>query len=134
MKQLTVITFILLTLMTAKAQPLHRDKGDENMHTTTAGSMNKNGSTEKFSDANALTIYPNPATRNLYVELNVEAAAHATLKVINFIGKNIVTEGIDLVEGSNKVTIELSELESGIYFLKIEDGNAMHLVQRFTKH
>jgi hypothetical protein len=75
-------------------------------------------------DSLLITTYPNP----FYNEINV-LSKNATLligkvlKLYNVAGKLFTTRIIQ----SQKTTLQVSNLPSGIYFLKIEGGNKSHV-------
>jgi hypothetical protein len=75
-----------------------------------------------------LTIYPNPFTEDLYIESNLEK--NYILTVYNLLGNKVYSEKVNQ---SNK-TINLSNLKSGIYFIKINsiDGN-LHFIKKIIK-
>lgn len=63
------------------------------------------------------------AKNNLYVTFgsNVDKA---TLKVIDMTGKTVVTKSFDSVDAGSEVSMDVSELNSGVYFLST--GSATH--------
>jgi endonuclease I len=63
------------------------------------------------------TLYPNPATTHLNVVMPIHS--NANIIIYNMMGKAVLH---DKMSGSSKI-IDLSELLSGVYFLKIEEQN-----------
>lgn len=72
-----------------------------------------------------LTIYPNPAHKELRVDMPVQKSLEAA--VIGTQGR--VLYEFDLQSGSN--VIDISDLEDGSYFLKVEGSESMY---GFVKH
>ncbi len=71
----------------------------------------------------ASKLYPNPCTNVLNIEL---------LNAGNFTAKIIDISGRQLLETSNQKTIDVTSLSSGVYFIKIMQGNAQQ-VASFVK-
>jgi hypothetical protein len=88
---------------------------------------NSTGIDENFDKT--LTIYPNPASNYLYVNFETGNGANAKLTVTDISGRTIIqnTTGNNL----NTTQIDISGLDSGNYFLKIESDNAVS-IKRFV--
>lgn len=66
----------------------------------------------------AYSVYPNPTSGDLYIQLSSTASAYA--EVMNLLGEQVIAPRV-LVSGSNY--INLTHLHSGVYFLKVNiDG------------
>lgn len=76
---------------------------------------NSNGLNDWLMDN--VRVYPNPATEKLWVE---EAAIGSILSLRNIQGDVIQS----YISDDMKMLIDLSDLQSGIYFLTIENGNS----------
>lgn len=84
------------------------------------------GIAQQFA-ANGIRVYPNPATDLLTIE-NHTAAGTLVFTITDASGRTI-----DRFTGSNTVnTISISALDSGIYFLRIENGTQVENM-RFVK-
>ncbi|HMT75998.1 MAG TPA: T9SS type A sorting domain-containing protein [Chitinophagaceae bacterium] len=81
-----------------------------------------------------LTVYPNPFTTDLKVELNAEKDAKGTLRVSNAAGQVIVNRNSQLLKGNNVIILssELSALNRGMYIVELitEEGR---LTQKIIK-
>ena len=66
---------------------------------------------------NNFSVYPNPANDRLTVRLNQENSLIQNLKIVNLLGESI-NEYKNL--NKNSLTIDISRLKAGIYFLIIE--------------
>jgi hypothetical protein len=73
-------------------------------------------------------IYPNPATTEVSVAVSGVPAEGSTLKVIDQSGRIIRTAEL----GSNLVTLNIADLTSGLYLIKIE-GSGLYEVQKLIK-
>ena len=70
------------------------------------------------SKLNSLEIYPNPATDKLFIQL-LELKATLKVEVYNNLGQMVKQKDIGLTR-----SIDINELNSGIYFVKISTGKA----------
>jgi len=70
------------------------------------------------SKLNSLEIYPNPATDKLFIQLP-ELKATLKVEVYNNLGQMVKQKDIGLTR-----SIDINELNSGIYFVKISTGKA----------
>ncbi|RKX19193.1 MAG: hypothetical protein DRP35_08105, partial [Candidatus Zixiibacteriota bacterium] len=67
-----------------------------------------------------ITIYPNPAHDIVMIDFNDLYASDATVDVFDMLGKEI---NVKTVANVNKVFLDMSAENSGIYFVKISIGN-----------
>ena len=82
--------------------------------------------------SSAVTIYPNPVNSVITVsELGSLASAQTvTLSVIDVSGTTVQTNSIE--PNTNSLTINVSSLKSGDYFIVIQTNNGQ-VVKRFVK-
>lgn len=74
----------------------------------------------KFNGSNIVSIYPMPASTVLNVELN-GSATDTKINIYNVMGQNIINS----IGNGNHVSIDIENLESGVYVLEIiQDGIA----------
>jgi Secretion system C-terminal sorting domain/Electron transfer DM13 len=77
-------------------------------------------------EKSSLKIYPNPVNS----ELNIENAENLKVKIYTVIGNIMLTED-SKIDSSRKINV--SNLNSGIYFLELIDTENNRLVKRFVK-
>lgn len=65
---------------------------------------------------NNVTVYPNPATNVLYI--SYPYASNPDISIFNVLGKSVVS---NLNYSNNLCTVDLGNLSSGTYFLKIKE-------------
>jgi hypothetical protein len=70
-----------------------------------------------------LIIYPVPANHTLYIKYTNQSEIEANYSIVNMLGKT-VQKGI--ISGN---TIDVSELEKGMYILQLEDHNKKYSVK-----
>jgi hypothetical protein len=80
-------------------------------------------------DKSNFKIYPNPATNEVNIELNstsdiLEATVYNTLGAV-------VVSKIKISENNKKLDVSL--LDSGVYFIELQDKDANRSIQRFVK-
>jgi len=81
---------------------------------------------DNYAGNNTFTLYPNPAFDN--ITLATIYNTEKTIYLINALGQNLQT--INTTE--NSVTINLTNIPSGVYFIKLEDG-INSVKQKFIK-
>jgi len=94
--------------------------------TTKAGS---NGLAQEFG-SNQYAIYPNPSNAIFNVEINLKSASSITYQVTDISGKIVLTKSMIATSGKHIEAIDLSEVQSSIYFLSISsnDGISTHKI------
>jgi photosystem II stability/assembly factor-like uncharacterized protein len=71
---------------------------------------------------NNISIYPNPATDQIIIDFNLNSVKEINLTLHNIIGKTI-SKAIISNTLKNKYIINIYDLVSGTYFIKIQSGN-----------
>ncbi|MCZ4317919.1 T9SS type A sorting domain-containing protein [Aequorivita viscosa] len=85
-------------------------------------------SSEDFHNSQ-FAIHPNPAKNELFITPK-NITQNLTLKIFNIEGKLLSSQNINLQAQS---TIAISQLLSGLYFLKIEDEIGNTIIKKFVK-
>lgn len=71
-----------------------------------------------------VSIYPNPAAGNAVVEFSHAIKAQLTISVYNMMGRIVYeTHPSEYGLGSHKVNLNLSGLENGVYFIRVNAEN-----------
>ncbi len=76
------------------------------------------------------TIHPNPAKSNLFIT-GQNTAGNLKVKIFNIEGKLLSVQNLEF---EKQVSVDVSSLSSGIYFLDIEDRNGNKAVKKFIKN
>lgn len=79
----------------------------------------------------AVSVFPNPASEMISVT-SADNLSGAIIYILNALGQQVKNPVIIQNPSEQKVTIQISELASGIYFLKLEQ-NGQSIVTRFYK-
>jgi uncharacterized repeat protein (TIGR01451 family) len=80
---------------------------------------------ENIPDASSILLYPNPAGQNISIQYK---GKDTVFRIFNVLGKEVKSSGI--VSGTTE--IDLSELNSGIYFISIVDSNNIITTKKFV--
>ncbi len=78
-------------------------------------------------------VFPNPVDDVLNIEYISNQIVATSLEILNVFGKSVSMVTQSSKEGMNLKTLDVSNLQSGTYLLKLTQGN-YQLVKRFIKH
>lgn len=82
------------------------------------------GVKEQSKEISNLNIYPNPSKSNFNISLTNENAEVISYEMINVLGQSVRKETLGNNKGEVKYNIETSGIEAGVYFVKVNAGNA----------
>jgi hypothetical protein len=71
-------------------------------------------------------MFPNPASNQLTVEVPMTADADVQVSIFDLAGKASVQEHRTLSKGDNRMTLDVSKLANGVYFVQVRNGEASH--------
>ena len=74
-------------------------------------------------------LYPNPASDFLSVNFESSRTATNIIQIINKEGKEIYTEKFKVTAGLNQLPIDISSLNSGIYFIKMIEKTDTQIIK-----
>lgn len=80
------------------------------------------GLEEEIAQNTILNVYPNPAKDIVNITFNAKRN-NTQIAIYDLTGKQVVSEQINVGEGLNQHQISVSNLNKGIYFLKLVSGN-----------
>nr|WP_294858568.1 T9SS type A sorting domain-containing protein [uncultured Fluviicola sp.] len=82
-----------------------------------------------------LDLYPVPTSDHLTIQINnVSKNEAATVSIIDLMGNVVLSEQVDLSEGSTLVTKNLSALVNGTYLTRVQFENGSSLVKKIVLH
>ncbi len=79
-----------------------------------------------------INVYPNPATDNLNIDITTERSSNSEVQILNLFGQVVFSEIYSVNSGQNTVKMNISELPSGIYFVRATFGNES-IIKKFVK-
>ncbi|MBK7938926.1 MAG: T9SS type A sorting domain-containing protein [Lewinellaceae bacterium] len=74
----------------------------------------------------AFGMFPNPATSELTVEVPMEAEADVAVSILDMSGKATVQQHRNMAKGDNRMTLDVSQLPNGVYFVQVRNGELSH--------
>ncbi len=69
---------------------------------------------------NNIEVYPNPASDVVSVSLDLNASKNVNISIVNMLGAKVYSKFLGTVNGSTTEKIDVSNLEVGIYMVRIE--------------
>jgi hypothetical protein len=75
---------------------------------------------EAVNPVTTARVYPNPATDMLNIEVNASQASEMSISVYNIMGQNVMNQNVNITTGMNTRPINISDLNSGIYFVTVK--------------
>jgi len=70
-----------------------------------------------------ITIFPNPASDQLTLEINSIKATEINVLIIDLMGKIVHEQSFNFDQGLSKNVMQLDQLHEGIYLIKLQSGN-----------
>ena len=89
------------------------------------------GISEPF-DKNNISIYPNPSSGTLHVNVSGEENTAVTIYIMDLLGQVHVEQSVVFSQGSTK-SFDLSGLANGLYLVKLNRGDQTY-TQKITIH
>lgn len=70
-----------------------------------------------------VSVYPNPAKDNITINFVNENAENASYEMLNALGQTVRTQNIPVVKGETLYNVNLTGIDNGVYFVKLNVGN-----------
>lgn len=103
---------------------------DEAAATLSPAALRGNGpsglSQEGYAQQNPVIvqkIYPNPTDSWMFIDLSSNSAETTRFDLFDGMGRRVMYREENLVEGDNTVSLDISQLQSGLYYLLVSTGN-----------
>jgi hypothetical protein len=77
---------------------------------------------QQYQNISNLNVFPNPATDKLNISFNSTVSDNFQFTLFDITGKTLINQNIKSTIGENKTTIDVSELDNGIYFYTISNS------------
>lgn len=91
-------------------------------------------SLEQFvKEYESLKVYPNPTTGQLHVNIPSRTRSNITFHIFNPLGKTIRKGSLEMQSDGMPSSIDLNQVEPGIYVIEILEGNNALLKTKFIK-
>lgn len=103
----------------------HDDDNNLSINTTIQASP-----TPALPDGFNLHISPNPATNDIQLKFRCKESGDATIQIYNMMGQKIKELPIGVYEGDNQERVNVAEMPSGTYYVRI-DTRVNQLISKF---
>jgi hypothetical protein len=80
-----------------------------------------------------MTLFPNPVVNDVNVKISFDNETQLQLSVIAADGKLMKTQALNATAGLNNLSINLSDLNAGIYMMVLSDDNKKLVSKSFVK-
>lgn len=80
-----------------------------------------------------INVYPNPVANHLTVEATMKQADKGQISIYNYAGKEILNFAADLENGVNAIPVETTNLQAGIYFVRVMNDGQVSELMKFVK-
>ncbi|MEP7265417.1 MAG: T9SS type A sorting domain-containing protein [Bacteroidota bacterium] len=118
-----ILIAALLTSITASGQFFRSCPDDKSNMIEPVFAAQRTGEIGRQTDGtDEISVFPNPANEKITVSFYYAISSIITCEIINMIGKTVYSTPISTTTGYNTSEIALTDLKSGIYFVKIKDG------------
>lgn len=97
---------------------------------SSSASIAVNGGQTSVSD---MTLSPNPTNGNLNLTVTAQGNANEQIIVTDLLGRTVMQENVNVIEGMNNFNLDVSSLSSGTYILILKDGNNHMTSMRFIR-
>ena len=75
--------------------------------------------------SNKLSVFPNPASNNAAIELNLVENNDVVIEVLNTLGQKVFTYAASMSSGLNKIELPAATLNAGLYYVNITIANEL---------
>lgn len=88
-------------------------------------------SIETVAGKDAVSIYPNPTSGHVVVELNIDASEPISMRIVDVTGRTVI-DATQIAPNAEKVELSLTSLNDGVYFMHLQTGTES-IVKRIVK-
>jgi len=106
-----------------------------NLQNAINSALNTTGINEQSSTVSALSIFPNPAANSSEIKFTLAKSSDVSIELFNLEGqmlKNVFSG--KLAAGENKVQLDLAGYSSGMYLVKLSDGDKSKFINVVVSH
>ncbi len=90
------------------------------------------GVKEQFNSLKGFDIVPNPTTGQFNLTMNVNENSQIAVKIVNLVGDEVLNQTLNVNVGETKATFDMRDYSSGIYFVRITQGES-YLIKKLVK-
>jgi hypothetical protein len=78
----------------------------------------------EVQNLDGVTIYPNPATKNLNIRIETNQTRRVKVELYDLVGRNYISEDY-IINGAQIINLDVEEMPKGIYILNISEDAQM---------
>ena len=82
----------------------------------------ESGIEDLILNKNNVNIFPNPSQGKLSIELNAQQQTSVRITISDLLGQAVINNEYSFDKGLNTKTIDLSDMNNGIYIIKLQSG------------
>lgn len=82
-----------------------------------------NSGIEELSNIHNINLFPNPSRDQMNVSFTSAVNDKLNLKIYNALGQTVLSDNKNVTQGNNDFIFNISELQKGVYFMMLENGN-----------
>ena len=92
------------------------------------------GINENSTEISGVSIYPNPSSSSVNLEMNIANPSEVSIQVTDLSGKIVATQNLGfLTLGKNQTTIQSASFNNGLYYVTIS-SNGTSVTKKFIKN
>lgn len=91
------------------------------------------GMNEQDDSVKIFSIFPNPADKEININLYVEENEVITISITDILGKEVISTGRELMQGNQTLELPVAELREGIYNLTLRRSSGERSSMKFVK-
>lgn len=89
---------------------------------------------ETINEISGLSIYPNPSSSSVNLEMNIATPSEVSIQVTDLSGKVVATQNLGFLPlGKNQTTIQSASFNNGLYYVTIS-SNGTSVTKKFIKN
>jgi len=88
---------------------------------------------QELKNVSNLEVYPNPANTAISLAFLAKEDADFTIAINNILGESIAKETVNVSSGKFQKTYDISQLNSGIYFFEVSQGERKNMMKFVVK-
>jgi MAM domain, meprin/A5/mu/Ig-like domain CHU_C associated/SprB repeat/Putative metal-binding motif/Secretion system C-terminal sorting domain len=90
-------------------------------------------STQNFSFIDKISIAPNPTSEETLLKINAQREVVLAYTLTDALGKKVIQQQFDNKKSNWEIPIQMTNLQSGVYLLRIFEGNVLVKVLKLVK-
>jgi hypothetical protein len=94
--------------------------------------FNTSGVAETFFNG-GINLFPNPANESVNLKFNLKEKSAVQVEVTDVLGKMILRENVESIQGENTHVMSTKYLDNGVYFVRITQNDAIIYASKFVK-